>query len=302
MAQISAIIRSMRLRTLPLSLSGVILGIMLAATDYHIGIRTTILIMLTTVCLQILSNMSNELGDVLNGTDTEDSQGPQYALNSGAMTIDEMKRVIAAFVVICIISGLVMIRVAFGTLFSSEALLMLLLGAASILAAMTYTLGRHPYGYRGFGDIAVFIFFGLASVLGAYFVSSHGIMHPLLLLPAAAIGFFCVGVLNLNNIRDMKTDAVNRVTVAIKLGIHRARIYQTGLIVFGWACMVAFCLMQPANPWHYLFILPLPLYAIHIKGVWTLTDRALDKMLPVLVMASFAFAILAGIGMMVSGL
>ena len=173
--KIQAAIKSMRLRTLPLSLAGVVLGILLATADYKVSVWTAVLIMLTTVCLQVLSNLSNELGDVLRGTDTADRQGPQYGLNSGSMTVREMKILIGIFVGLCLVSGVAMIWVSFGTLLSMESICLMLLGAAAILGAMKYTLGRNPYGYRGLGDVFVFIFFGLVSVLGAYFVAAHTI-------------------------------------------------------------------------------------------------------------------------------
>ena len=287
----------MRLRTLPLSMAGVLLGILLATADWRVDLWTAVLIVLTTVCLQILSNLSNELGDVLRGTDTADREGPEYGLNSGALTIGQMKGLIAAFVVLCIVFGSLMTWKAFGTLFSLTPILVLMLGAAAIMAAMKYTLGRNPYGYRAKGDIYVFLFFGLVSVLGAYFVCTAGVgLHWKLLLPASAIGFFSVGVLNVNNIRDMKTDAANRVTVAIKLGEKRARIYQTVLIVLGWACMVAYCLLCWPSLWHWLWVLTLPMYILHLRGVWIRSGNALDPMLPLLVMATFALSILAGVG------
>lgn len=275
----------MRLRTLPLSLAGVILGCKLALAEWQVSGWVVALVCITTVCLQILSNLSNELGDVLRGTDTAERQGPAYGLNSGEMTTSDMKRLIRLFVALCCGFGAAMIWVSFGTLFYLPAMALLLLGAAAIWAAMHYTLGKNPYGYRGLGDIFVFIFFGLVSVLGAYFVCTHRIDDWRLVLPAAGIGFFSVGVLNINNIRDMKTDAVNRVTVALRLGLKRARIYQTALIVLGWAALIAF-----AQRW--LFLLTLPLYIWHLRGVWTSTDAALDRYFPLLVMGTFALALL----------
>ncbi len=294
-----AAIKSMRLRTLPLSLAGVVLGILLATADYKVNIWAAVLVLLTTVCLQILSNLSNELGDVLHGTDTVDRVGPQYGLNSGAMTVREMKILIGVFVGLCLVSGVAMIWVSFGTLLSLESICLMLLGAAAILGAMKYTLGRNPYGYRGLGDVFVFIFFGIVSVLGGYFVAAHTVHSWYLLLPAAAIGFFSVGVLNVNNIRDMETDAANRVTVAIRLGEKRAKIYQTVLIVLGWAAMVAFTLLRFRDPWHWLFVITLPLYVLHLAGVWKRTGKALDPMLPLLVMSTFLFSLLAGFGFIV---
>ena len=287
----------MRLRTLPLSMAGVLLGILLATADWRVELWTAVLIVLTTVCLQILSNLSNELGDVLRGTDTADREGPEYGLNSGGMTIGQMKGLIAAFVVLCMVFGALMTWKAFGTLFALTPILVLMLGAAAIIAAMKYTLGRNPYGYRAKGDIYVFLFFGLISVLGAYFVCTAGEgLHWKLLLPASAVGFFSVGVLNVNNIRDMKTDAANRVTVAIKLGEKRARIYQTVLVALGWACMVAYCLLCWPSIWHWLWVITLPLYVMHLRGVWTRSGKALDPMLPMLVMSTFALCLLMGLG------
>ena len=295
MNKFRAAVASMRLRTLPLSTGGVILGILLATADFKVDLWVAVLIVLTTVCLQILSNLSNELGDVLHGTDTEDRQGPQYGLNSGVLSIGEMKVLIGIFVALCIISGTAMTLLSFGTLWDITPILVLLMGAAAIMGAMKYTLGRNPYGYRGLGDVYVFLFFGLVAVMGSYFVASHTLFWRLL-LPGAAVGCFSVGVLNVNNIRDMKTDAANRVTVAIRLGERKAKIYQTVLIVLGWLFMLVYCQLRMFSWWHYLFVITLPLFILHLRGVWKRKGQQLDPMLPLLVMSTFLFCLLAGIG------
>lgn len=297
--KLKASIKSMRLRTLPLSLAGVILGVMLAADKTDVSPWTAALIFLTTVCLQILSNLSNELGDTLSGTDSADRQGPKYALGSGDMTIGDIKKLILMFIGLCVISGLAMIQVSFGSLFKTESICLEALGAAAIAGAMKYTLGKNPYGYRGLGDVFVFIFFGLVSVLGGYYVAARELPPLIMLLPASAIGCFSVGVLNVNNIRDMKTDAVNRVTVAIKLGMKGARIYQTILVTLGWALILVFCAVYDFAPGHYIFIITLPLYIKHLQGVWTRSERALDPMLPMLVISTFFLSILAGAGFLI---
>lgn len=296
---LKASIKSMRLRTLPLSLAGVILGVTLAADKTDVSPWTAALIFLTTVCLQILSNLSNELGDTLSGTDSADRQGPKYALGSGDMTIGDIKKLILMFIGLCVISGLAMIQVSFGSLFKTESICLEALGAAAIVGAMKYTLGKNPYGYRGLGDMSVFIFFGLVSVLGGYYVAARELPPLIMLLPASAIGCFSVGVLNVNNIRDMKTDAVNRVTVAIKLGMKGARIYQTILVTLGWALILVFCAVYDFAPGHYIFIITLPLYIKHLQGVWTRSERALDPMLPILVISTFFLSILAGAGFLI---
>ena len=287
----------MRLRTLPLSTAGVLLGILLAVANWKVDPWTAVLIVLTTICLQILSNLSNELGDVLQGTDTAERQGPQYGLNGGGLTMGEMKRLIGTFVGLCVVFGTAMTWRAFGTLLDLTPILVLLLGAGAIVAAMRYTLGPNPYGYRAKGDFYVFIFFGLVSVLGAYFVCTKGLgLHWKLLLPGAAVGFFSVGVLNVNNIRDMKTDAATRTTVALKLGGRRARIYQTVLIGLGWACLIAYCLLCWPSWWPWMWVVTFPLYIKHLHMVWTRTDRALDPALPLLVMSTFLLCLLLGVG------
>lgn len=292
-----AAIKSMRLRTLPLSMAGVLLGILLAVADYKVDLWAAVLIVLTTICLQVLSNLSNELGDVLRGTDTAEREGPRYGLNNGEMTVGQMKVLIGVFVGLCMVFGALMTWRAFGTLWGLTPILVLMLGAAAIAGAMKYTLGRNPYGYRAKGDIYVFLFFGLVAVLGAYFVCTQGAgLTWKLLLPAAGIGCFSVGVLNVNNIRDMKTDSANRVTVAIKLGEHRAKIYQTVLICLGWCCLIAFTLLSWPDWRHWLWVITLPLYIVHLRGVWASTGRALDPMLPLLVMSTFALSLLMGLG------
>ena len=289
----------MRLRTLPLSLSGVCLGMMLAYADYRFSLSTALWIMLTTVCLQILSNIANELGDTLSGVDGDQRVGPQYSLGEGGLTVRNMKWFIIVVALCCIGSGLMMIRSSFGTLFSLESICLMMLGAAAMGGAIKYTLGRNPYGYRGLGDISVFTFFGIVSVLGAYFVAAREIPGWIMVLPATAIGCFSVAVLNVNNIRDMKTDAVNRVTVAIKLGMKGARIYQTILVTLGWALILVFCAVYDFAPGHYIFIITLPLYIKHLQGVWTRSERALDPMLPMLVISTFFLSILAGAGFLI---
>ena len=298
MKKIRYYIASMRLRTLPLSMSGVILGLMLAAADYQVRWDTIVLTLLTTAFLQILANVSNEYGDYKSGTDSSDRKGPAYSLTGGFLTENDFKVMIWIYIILCAVSGLALIKISFGTLIDLEPALMILLGAAAIKAATHYTLGKNPYGYRGLGDIYVFLFFGLVSVLGAYYVASHN-LRPLMLLPASAIGLFSVGVLNVNNIRDMETDARTRKTIPLRIGERNAKIYQTALVAGGWICMTVSTFLRIPDPWHFLFLATLPLFVIHIVGVWKKSGKALDPMLPLLVMSTFAFSILGGLGFLV---
>ncbi len=292
---VKSCLKSLRLRTLPLSLAGIIVGLSLSSSVSTLHIPVVITLLLTAAFLQILSNLSNELGDTLHGTDTPERQGIRYSLQDGDMTIPQMKRLIAVIAALCCISGLALIFLSYGKILSFEPICLLVLGIAAIRAAMHYTLGSNPYGYRGLGDLFVFIFFGLVSVLGAGFVCSHAI-EPLWTLPAAAIGCWSIGVLNVNNIRDMKTDAATRTTVAMKLGLKKARIYQVILISAGWLLMIVFSVLEEAGPQQYLYVLTSPLFALHLRGALTREDRMLDPILPLLVMSTFATAILFAAG------
>lgn len=307
---LKACLKSMRLRTLPLSLAGTVTGIFCLGTGgcAH-PVPTVIFLALTTALLQVLSNLSNELGDTLHGTDTAQREGIHYSLQDGDMTIPQMRRLIAGTAISCCISGLAMLWASFGSLLHIEVGILLALGAAAIWAAMHYTLGKNPYGYRGLGDLFVFIFFGLVSTCGACYVCAHdfGLSTVIAasILPACGIGCLSIGVLNVNNIRDAATDAANRTTVAIRLGAEGARIYQTALIVAALvfiaahaAGLSALMARLPAEgSWgRWLWLITIPLFIKHLHGVWTRSGRALDPMLPLLVMSTFAMAILLGAG------
>lgn len=285
----------MRLRTLPLSTAGIVLGIMLACAGHNVPWYVILLTLLTTVSLQILSNMSNELGDWLSGVDGTGREGPKYGIEGGGLTEDEMRSCIRIMVLVCCILGLGMIRASYGTILRIESECLVALGAAAIWAAMHYTLGKHPYGYIGLGDIFVFIFFGLVPVAGGFYVCSHQIEFSTL-IPGAAIGLFSVGVLNVNNMRDMKSDAANRVTVPLKLGEHRAKIYHTILITSGWILMALYTILFTKGWLPYLYVITLPLYVKHVAEIWKRSGRELDPMLPMLVISTFIFALLAGTG------
>ena len=274
----------MRLRTLPLSLAGVVCGGLLAQGEHGDNGWAFALVLLTACALQVLSNLSNEMGDHLSGVDSEGREGPNYSMTDGGLTVKQMWRAINGTVVACCVIGLAMVLV------SGSPWWVLLLGAAAIWAATHYTLGKKPYGYIGLGDLFVFIFFGLVSVLGSYFVVAHTIDLKLwLLLPAVGVGLLSVAVLNVNNIRDMQSDEGIRKTIPLRIGERGARIYQTALVVLGVVCFgwceenVAFCVLPTA-----------PFFLWHIIGVWRRKGRQLDKMLPLLVITTFVLCFLYG--------
>ena len=190
-----------------------------------------------------------------------------YSLAEGRISVSLFRRLIGVFVALCCVFGLSMVWLSFGNVWSLKPLALLVLGAAAIWAAMHYTLGKNPYGYRGLGDVFVFIFFGLTSVLGSYFVVAHSFNSWTLLLPATTIGCFSVGVLNVNNIRDIESDRTNRVTVPIKIGVRKAKIYQTTLVVLGWGSMLVFSTIHFTSILNFLYLITLPLYILHLVSV-----------------------------------
>jgi len=286
MSTVKALINSMRLRTLPLSLAGIVCGGFLAMGNGG-NVWSLLLVMVTGCALQVLSNLSNEMGDHLSGVDGEGREGPNYSMTDGGLTEKQMWRAINGMVVFCCLSGLAMVLV------SGSPWWLLLLGAAAIWAATHYTLGKSPYGYRGLGDIFVFIFFGIVSVMGSYFVVAHRIdFEWLLILPAIGVGLLSVAVLNVNNIRDMESDRGKRVTIPLKIGARRAKWYQTFLIIVGGLCM----LPLPVLPFFgFLFLLPVAGLVLHLMLVWQAEGRKLDPALPILVISTFLLAFVYGL-------
>lgn len=223
-------IEAMRLRTLPLATASIILGSSLAAFHHHFRWSVFILSMLTALLLQILSNLANDYGDAVKGTDNESRLGPARAIQSGAISPQAMKCAVAICAFLAIISGVGLLTVALGNHWQVW-ICFIGLGLAAIIAAITYTMGKMPYGYRGFGDISVFVFFGLLGVAGSYYLHT-GALEPSVWLPASASGLLSAAVLNINNIRDLEPDkAAGKQTLAVRLGAHVARIYHQALII-----------------------------------------------------------------------
>ena len=274
-------IQSLRLRTLPLSVSGIILGTGLAYPQVN-GLVFALAIC-TTLSLQILSNLSNELGDAIKGTDTNQQGREAYGLQAGTITMSQMRNMILLFIALCIVFGTALIWTAFGTLFSEQSWVFLGLGALAIIGAIKYTLGKHSYGYIGLGDLGVFLFFGLLSTIGGYYLQTQTLTAEIVAL-GAAIGLPCVGVLNLNNIRDMQHDIeFGKRTLASLLGPKGARIYHTALLVDCLTIMVACD--------HYWTLAILPLWIWHLWFVWT-HHQKLDKQMPILMFSTLIVAIL----------
>jgi len=231
MASLTSWIQAFRLRTLPLSLSGIIAGSSIAIHHGFWESTIFLLAICTTLFLQILSNLANDLGDSLKGADNDDRIGPKRAVQSGIISIKEMKVAVVLFSLLSLSTAAPLIAIGTQDLPTSILWSYIVLAIACIIAAITYTVGKKAYGYNGLGDVFVFIFFGLVSVLGVYSLYSKTFSFSLIFL-AITFGLLSSAVLNLNNMRDHVNDQkVGKHTLVVKLGFSKAKIYHTALIV-----------------------------------------------------------------------
>ena len=259
-------IQAARIQTLPLSISGIILGSFFAYYNYSFDNIIFILSIITAISFQILSNFANDYGDGVLGTDN-DRIGPKRVIATGKLTLQELKKGIIVNVFISITFSYSLIKYSFKNDYLFI-VIFLFLSLFSILAAIKYTMGKTPYGYYGFGDIFVFIFFGLLSVFGSYFLQTKSIDYEVFIL-GAIIGFLCVGVLNLNNIRDIENDSeMNKKTIPTRIGFNYAKTYHIILILFSIVLTLLFAI-NFKNPKNYYFvvfaIVPLLFHLIKVR-------------------------------------
>ena len=290
-------VSAMRLRTLPLSVSGIIIGASLAHYNGFFKLNIFVLALCTTICLQFLSNLANDYGDGIKGTDNNGRIGPERALQSGKITPAQMFHAIKVNIILVIFFAFTLIFNAFGLNNFLYSMFYFVLGGLSIAAAIKYTVGESAYGYRALGDLFVFIFFGLVSVIGSYFLFAKQIDH-VLLLPAISVGLLSVSVLNLNNMRDIESDKKsNKITLAVKFGKKGSKIYHITLLLLAIFISLLFALFYYTSPFNLIFLVAfIPLIG-HIKKVLKNKEpKLLDSQLKVLALTTFVFSVLLGIG------
>ena len=296
MAKFKAWISAARLRTLPLSISGIIVG---SALGNNLFLKTNVfwLAIATTLGLQILSNFANDYGDGVKGTDNKDRVGPMRALQSGVISKKQMLKGIVCTAILALSLAISLIYAAFGKDNFLYSLFFFMLGIASIAAAIKYTIGTSAYGYRGFGDVFVFLFFGLVSVVGCFFLYTKNI-ELLVFLPAVTIGLLSVAVLNLNNMRDYDNDKKSgKNTLVVKLGIQQAKIYHFTLLTISVLCMLIYLFYTYKKPIHLLFLLSfIPILFHFIKVFKTNAPELLDPELKKVALTTFLFSILFSLG------
>jgi len=290
-------ISAFRLRTLPLSVSGIVVGSCFA---YYKGAFDPIVLILTlllTISLQVLSNLANDYGDGVRGTDNENRVGPLRAIQSGAITPTQMMGAMKKNVAVIILLTIALIITAFGQRYLLFALLFFFLAGTAIYAAINYTMGSSPYGYKGLGDVFVFLFFGMLSTLGSYFLYTKHIDHYMF-LPAVTVGLLSVGVLNLNNMRDIESDALsNKRTLAVMLGKKKAKIYHLTLIISAMLVAVIFVILYFSSYWNLLCFLAFIPLILHVFKIYkAISAHDFDSQLKVLALSTFFFSLFLGVG------
>lgn len=301
MASTKSWIKAARLRTLPLALSGILMGSALAAFYGAFNFGVFILAMLTATLIQVFSNFANDYGDFQKGTDNDRRLGPTRTMQGGEITVEEMKKGMITIGGLSFILGLALVFI--GTWHHSPTAFFVFigLGILSLLAAYFYTAGKKSYGYIGLGDLSVFLFFGLLPVIGVYYLYTSSV-GPAIILPAVSMGFFSTGVLNLNNMRDIENDQHSgKITLAVKLGSTGSFIYHLVLITGGWIAAILFTVNQFKSAWQWIFLLALPVFILDLFKIYrTEHNRLLDPFLKRLALETLVFTLLFSIGLIIT--
>lgn len=299
MAALGPWLQAFRLRTLPLAVSCILVGSSLAY--FHNAFRWPVFLLAisTAVLLQVLSNLANDLGDHQHGTDNAQRIGPARSVQSGAITPTAMKRAMVVCGLLAFASGVALIISAFGL--SLNALAFLVVGLAAIVAAVKYTFGKNPYGYAGLGDLSVFLFFGVVGVTGTYYLFTQQ-FDAITIRPAVIFGLLSVGVLNVNNMRDIENDkASGKRTMAVRLGLKRALNYHTILIVVPLALLVQLAWPGVLGNWMWLALLGFIPIGIHSYRIQSEDGKIpLDPELKRLALGTFLTAITVSLGLILA--
>lgn len=290
-----------RLRTLPLAVSGIIMGAAVAFANDGFNPKVSALAVVTALLIQIFSNFANDYGDSQKGTDNLHRVGPQRTIQSGAISMQQMKTGMAVLIFLSLASGIWLVAEGTKGLQAGTFILFLLLGVGALVAAYKYTAGSNPYGYAGFGDLAVFLFFGILPVAGTYFLNTHKLSFEVF-LPAISIGLFSTGVLNLNNIRDIENDRNSgKNTLVVKMGGAKAKRYHSFLIASGLLSMIIFSGINRQPVFQWLFLVSFPMFIRDLVRINRISEpREFDPFLKKLSLSTLLFTLLYVLGNMLA--
>ena len=287
-----------RLRTLPLAVSNILLGSFLA---YYHGKFSVIILLLglaTAVLLQVLSNFANDYGDFINGADEKRISKYERVLQSGKISPKQMRWMLIILTLLTFVTGISLIIFAANALGTIALVVFFGIGILCIIAAITYTIGKKPYGYIGIGDIAVFIFFGIVGVCGIYVLQTRQ-WDWHVLLPAASFGLLSMGVLNINNIRDLESDRISgKKTLVVRIGLEKAKIYHTWLILIAVILGIVSTLLDFHSAFQLLYLLTIPFFIMNVYRVRSSKySGMLDDELRNLSLTAFFFSVTYGLGL-----
>lgn len=290
-------IKAARLRTLPLAVSNIVLGSLLAAGQGRFSLIISISGLATAVLLQVLSNYANDYGDFVHGADKNRVSKYERALQSGGISPEQMRNALIILSFLTFITGISLIISAAGVLKTTAIVIFIIAGILCIVAAITYTVGKKPYGYIGLGDISVFIFFGIVGVCGIYILQT-GQWDWFVLLPASSLGLLSMGVLNVNNIRDIDSDRLSgKNTLVVRIGIEKAKNYHTCLISAAVLSGILSTIIKYNSPYQLLYLLTIPLFIRNIYRVRKPADSvSLDDELRNLSLTTFFYSVIYGVG------
>ncbi len=271
----------------------------LAAANGRFNGSIFLLCCLTTIFLQVLSNLANDYGDSMNGADHAGRKGPQRAVQSGAISAKQMKTAVIVLTILSLVSGIGLLLLAFG-LDWSALLFFFALGLLCIAAAIAYTVGRKPYGYAGLGDLSVLIFFGLVGVMGSLYLFTREVTWAEV-FPALCCGFFSIAVLNINNIRDIESDReAGKYSIPVRIGKEKAIVYHWVLLIAGFVSAFAYTLLHYQSPWQFLFVPVVGLMARNGLAVSKLPSEQLDPWLRQMAVSTLLFVLTFGIGLLLA--
>lgn len=297
--KINAWIAAARPRTLPLALASIAMGGFLGAYQGSFSWIIFFLTVVTTIGLQVLSNLANDYGDSVHGADHRQRVGPARMVQSGLISLRQMKSamiLIGVFTFVCGV-GLLIYSIGFA---NPTFYIFLLLGLFSLGAAVNYTSGRRPYGYQGWGDISVLLFFGLVGVIGSNYLQTLS-FRGLNLLPAFSCGLFAVAVLNINNIRDIESDRqAGKLSIPVRMGRPWAVKYHWLLLGTGLWCSLVYVGLDYGNIWQWLFLLVVPLLVVNGKAVSSKTGAQLDPYLKQMAITTLIYVFAFGMGLILS--
>ena len=287
-----------RLRTLPLAVSNILLGSFLAYNQGKFSIIILLLGLATAVFLQVLSNFANDYGDFINGADEKRISKYERVLQSGKISPKQMRWMLIILTLLTFVTGISLIIFAANALGTTALLVFFGIGILCIIAAITYTIGKKPYGYIGIGDIAVFIFFGIVGVCGIYVLQTRQ-WDWHVLLPAASFGLLSVGVLNINNIRDLESDRISgKKTLVVRIGLEKAKIYHTWLILIAVILGIVSTLLDFHSAFQLLYLLTIPFFIMNVYRVRSSKySGMLDDELRNLSLTAFFFSVTYGLGL-----